>query len=185
MSELNITYLAGLVLRSKANDSDAFAELYSMTYNKVYNYTRHYLKDNELAQDALQEVYILVLKNLHKLNDPTLFLAWLNRITFHVCYDMNQKYHLKDPQSMALEELEHLTPASSENPEEIYSKKENQELIQQALDTLPFQEKELLIMRYYNGMKLEDIANSIGISLSSVKRHLLSAQKKLKKRLNR
>lgn len=77
MSELNIQYIAGLVLRARQNDSDAFAELYALTYNKVYNYARHYLRDDFLAQDAMQEIYILALKNLSKLNDPTLFIAWL------------------------------------------------------------------------------------------------------------
>lgn len=186
MSELNTTYIAGLVLRSKANDSDAFAELYSMTYNKVYNYARHYLKDHDLAQDALQEVYISALKNLHKLNDPTLFIAWLNRITFHVCYDMQQKYHLGNSQPIATDELERIASLpTADSPEDIYSKKENRELVNQALEALSFHEKELIIMRYYNDMKLDEIASSIGISLSSVKRHLLSAQKKLKQRLNK
>ena len=185
MSELNTAYIAGLVLRSKANDSDAFAELYAMTYNKVYNYTRHYLKDNDLAQDAWQEVYVLVLKNLHKLNDPTLFIAWLNRITFHVCYDINQKYRLGNSQPMASEDLEIISPVSSaDNPEEIYQNKESLDAINQALNALPFHEKEVVIMRYFNNMKLEEIANSIDVSLSSVKRYLVSAQKKLKKILN-
>jgi len=81
MKELNITYIAGLVLRAQANDSDAFAELYALTYNKVYNYSRHYLRDDYLAQDAMQEIYIRVLKNITKLNDPSLFIAWLNHIS--------------------------------------------------------------------------------------------------------
>lgn len=54
MSELNIQYIAGLVLRARQNDSDAFAELYALTYNKVYNYARHYLRDDFLAQDAMR-----------------------------------------------------------------------------------------------------------------------------------
>ena len=91
MKDMNIPYIAGLVIRAQHSDSDAFAELYALTYNKVYNYTRHYLRDDFLAQDAMQEVYILALKNIGKLNDPTVFIAWLNRICFHVCYDMTQK----------------------------------------------------------------------------------------------
>ena len=43
MKDLNISYIAGLVIRAQHSDSDAFAELYALTYNKVYNYTRHYL----------------------------------------------------------------------------------------------------------------------------------------------
>ena len=84
MKDMNIPYIAGLVIRAQHSDSDAFAELYALTYNKVYNYTRHYLRDDFLAQDAMQEVYILALKNIGKLNDPTVFIAWLNRICFHV-----------------------------------------------------------------------------------------------------
>ena len=55
MKDLNIPYIAGLVIRAQHSDSDAFAELYALTYNKVYNYTRHYLRDDFLAQDAMQE----------------------------------------------------------------------------------------------------------------------------------
>ena len=80
MKDMNIPYIAGLVIRAQHSDSDAFAELYALTYNKVYNYTRHYLRDDFLAQDAMQEVYILALKNIGKLNDPTVFIAWLNPI---------------------------------------------------------------------------------------------------------
>ena len=42
MKDMNIPYIAGLVIRAQHSDSDAFAELYALTYNKVYNYTRHY-----------------------------------------------------------------------------------------------------------------------------------------------
>ena len=56
MKDMNIPYIAGLVIRAQHSDSDAFAELYALTYNKVYNYTRHYLRDDFLAQDAMQEV---------------------------------------------------------------------------------------------------------------------------------
>jgi len=182
MSELNTSYIAGLVLRAKANDSDAFAELYALTYNKVYNYARHYMKDDHLAQDALQETYILALKNLNKLNDPSLFIAWLNRITFTVCYDMNSKNKQNSNQLMENEEFENIADTSiQDNPEALYQKKEISHSLKEALEELPFYEKEVIIMRFYNDMKLNEIAASINISLSSVKRYLASAQKKLKK----
>lgn len=180
MNELNISYIAGLVLRAKANDSDAFAELYAMTYNKVYNYARHYLRDDYLAQDALQEIYILALKNLNKLNDATVFIAWLNRISFNVCYDMSQKLqqgnHYSDPEVLEIVEDEHLYS----NPEANYQKKDEHQRVNQALELLPFNEKQVLIMRFYNNMKLEEIAAAMDISRSSVKRYIASGQEKLK-----
>ncbi len=182
MKELNIPYIAGLVLRAKTNDSDAFAELYALTYNKVYNYCRHYLRDNHLAQDAMQEVFILALKNLSKLNDPTLFIAWLNRISFNVCYDMsikqkNTSNQVTDTEILHIIQDEHL----GSNPESNYEKKDESQRLKEALDTLPFNEKQVLIMRYYNEMKLEEIAAAMDISRSSVKRYIASGQDKLRK----
>lgn len=183
MKELNIQYLAGLVIRARQSDSDAFAELYALTYNRVYNYARHYLRDDFLAQDALQEVYISALKNLNKLNDPTLFIAWLNRISFHVCYDISQK---QGSMTADLEILELVADEHPEyNPESRYQKQDERERLKQAMDSLPFHEKQVLTMRYYNDMKLEDISSAIGVSRSSVKRYIASGQNHLKELLSR
>ena len=52
--QLDYVYLASLVHRVQSNDSSAFAELYSLTYQKEYRFACSFLKDRELAQDALQ-----------------------------------------------------------------------------------------------------------------------------------
>lgn len=62
--ELDYDYLAKLVERTQMGDSDAFAELYTATYQKQYRFAYQYTKDSYLAQDILQDVYILVLKNI-------------------------------------------------------------------------------------------------------------------------
>ncbi len=181
MKELNNGYIAGLVLRARQNDSDAFAELYAMTYNKVYNYARHYLRDDFLAQDAMQEIYILALKNLSKLNDPTLFIAWLNRISFRVCFDMSKKMkngdvELTDPELLEIVEDSH----PGINPETCCQNKDEHQRLGAALEQLPFHEKQVITMRFFNNMKLEEIAAACDISRSSVKRYLASGENTLK-----
>lgn len=64
MAELNYDYIAKLVRKTQAGDSDAFAELYAATYKKQYYFTYQYVKDSYLAQDILQDVSILVLKKI-------------------------------------------------------------------------------------------------------------------------
>ena len=71
MSSLDYKYIAQLVLRAQAGDSDAFVELYAVTYQRQYHFAYRYLKDEYLAQDALQETYILALKNLSKVLPKT------------------------------------------------------------------------------------------------------------------
>ena len=91
MADLDYQYIASLVERTKNNDSDAFAELYVATYQRQYYFAYNYLRDEYLAQDALQEAYILVLKNIFSLKDSSLFISWLNQITFRICFNMQKK----------------------------------------------------------------------------------------------
>lgn len=184
MNEPDIQYIASLVMRARQNDSDAFASLYAMTYNKVYNYVRHYLRDDFIAQDALQEIYILALKNLGKLNDPTLFIAWLNRISFNVCYDFSTKAKGTALPDLSPEILKSLIDRNPDfNPETRYQQEDERSRLQKAVNSLPFREKQVIIMRFYNNMKLEDIASACGISRSSVKRYLISGQSALKQKM--
>ena len=128
METLDYKHIANLVSRAQSGDSNAFAELYAATYQRQYLYAYRYLKDEFLAQDALQETYILALKNLIKLKDPTLVISWLNQI-------------LK----------------------------------------LPFTESQVIIMKYYQDLKLNEIAQLMDISRSSVKRYLASGREHLAK----
>lgn len=183
MPEPNHQYLAGLVLRFKQHDAAAFAELYALTYNKVYNYARHYLKDEYLAQDAMQEVYISAFRNIDKLSDPTLFIAWLNRISFHVCYDIQQKQYghqdFSDPELLELVRDERLLS----DPEALALHLDEVDRLRRAIEELPFQEQAALVMRYYNGMKLEEIASTMELSRSTIKRYITSGKQRLTRKL--
>ena len=54
MEDLNFLYLSSLVRKAQVGDSDAFAEIYALTYKKQYNFACHYLRDEYLAQDVVQ-----------------------------------------------------------------------------------------------------------------------------------
>lgn len=180
MKEYNHKLIAELVMRSAHfGDSNAFAQLYALTYDKTYHYAYQYFKDVHLAQDALQEIYIRALKNISRLDDPTLFVAWLNRISFHVCYDISQRNSKEQALSPELFDFVEKT-RYSDAPETQYEKKSELLLLKHAVNSLPFLEKEVITMRFYQNMKLEEIADALSVSRSTVKRYLASAQKKLK-----
>lgn len=180
MKEIDHLYIAGLVLHAQQGNNDAFAKIYALTYNKVYNYCRHYLRDDYLAQDAMQEVYVSALRNIQKINDPTLFIAWLNRIAFNICYDLSRKLSgtddIFDPEILELVHDEH--PDS--NPEVKAQHYDEIRRIRQAIESLPFNQREVITMRYFNNMKLNEIADALGISRSSVKRYIATGEQQLK-----
>lgn len=179
--ELSHSYIAAYVKRAQNGDSDAFAELYNLTYKKVYNYARYYLKDEYLAQDAVQEIYINALKNIQKLNDPTLFVAWINQISFHVCYDMtkSRKSDYGEVDSEILEEICDAGPDS--NPEDTAVSRDESERLKKAIDRLPDTDKQIVILRFFNDMKIDDIVDATGLSRSTVKRRLQDVTEKLRK----
>jgi RNA polymerase sigma-70 factor (ECF subfamily) len=174
-------YISQLVRLAQNNDSNAFAELYALTYKKTYNYARHYLRDDYLAQDALQDIYVNALKNLSKLNDPTLFIAWLNRISFNVCYDMSIKLRTNSAEISDPDIMEQITDTYIDaNPEASALKNDEIKRIHDALEALPFLEEQVIVMRFFNDMKIDDVADTLDISRSTVKRYIASAKKNMK-----
>lgn len=124
MVSLDYNYLADLVVSAQKGDSDAFAELYAATYQKQYNFAYSYLKDEFLAQDALQEIYITALRNLSKLKNPMLFIAWLNQINFRICFHLYQRQERYNEELIGLDffaieelsELKNTPPKSIQQP---------------------------------------------------------------------
>ncbi len=185
MANFNHDYIGNLVMRAQADDSDAFAELYALTYKHIYNYAGHYLRDEYLAQDAMQETYVSALKNIRKIKEPSLFVAWLNQICFHVCYDMSKKNDAGYDTTISPELMEVLKDDHTyHDPVLNYEDKEQTEAIKRSVAELPFNEQQVIVMRYYNDMKLEDIASAMNVSRSSVKRYLISGREKLARKLS-
>ncbi len=173
--ELSHVQIAEYVIKAQAGDSDSFARLYNLTFNKVYNYCRHYLRDDFSAQDAVQDVYISALKNINRIKDPTLFVAWINQIAFRTCYDISKagKSDYGEPNSELLEEISDASPSS--DLEESTINADESKRLKEALEKLPVSYKELVTLRYINDMKIDDIVSATGISRSTVKRHLNEA----------
>lgn len=177
MAELDYNYIAQLVLMASKGNSDAFAELYAATYQKQYMFACSYLKDEYLAQDALQETYISALKNIRQLNDPRLFVSWLNQINFRICYNMSVKQAVLNGE---MERYKDFKETDANNPEnQIMLKVDEHEFLLQQVLSLPFSESQAIFLHYYKGIKIDQIAYMMEISKSSVKRYLASGKKRL------
>ena len=179
MADLDHKYLSELVLRAQEGDSDSFAELYVATYQYQYRFSYRYLQDAFLAQDALQEPYILALKNLTTLRDPQVFVSWLNQINMRVCFTIYRREKRQELQRERFElvnALDHEKRGDLDSPEVQALKQDEQERLVKQIMQLPFSESQVIILRYFRGMKLEEVAELMQISLSSVKRYLESSR---------
>lgn len=174
------------MLRAQEGDSDSFAELYLATYQQQFRFSYRYLQDEFLAQDALQETYILALKNLTTLRDPNVFVSWLNQINMRVCFAIYRREKRQELQMERFElvnALDHEKRGDLDSPEVRALKQDEQERLVKQIMQLPFSESQVIILRYFRGMKLEEVAELMQISLSSVKRYLESSRKKLAEKM--
>lgn len=167
-------YLSGLVSRVQQHDNDAFAELYTLTYERLYASACSFLQDERLAQDALQETYIVVYQSIHTLREPKYFMAWLRSISQRICYDMRQKTR-RQPSGMN-EELLAVLPDDAQSPE----RSNQQQDLRDMVDRLPEKERQAVLLRYYAGLELKDVALAMGCSVSTVTRYLQRSHEKLR-----
>lgn len=174
---LDYQYLASLVRQAQQGDSDAFAELYLATYQMIYRFAFRYLRSEEDAQDAVQDTYIIVLKKIRMLKDPQLFVSWLNQIAFRVCFGIQKKKN--EAAEMETDQAADALASPAEQPEERSVRIGEKKFIIRQIMSLPFSESQVLILHYYDDMKINEIASLLDISRSSVKRYLASGREKL------
>ena len=180
MAELDYNYIAGLVEQARTGDNDAFAELYAATYQKEYAFAYCYLKDEYLAQDALQETYILALKNLTTLKDPKLFVSWLNQINFRVCFGMANKQNRYNAETEAFSDgaADYAVSGGGTPEEQVVNVDSSNYLLQQVM-SLPYSESQAIFLHYYKQLKIDEIAYLLETSRSTVKRYIASGKKRL------
>jgi RNA polymerase sigma-70 factor, ECF subfamily len=163
--------------RAQAGDQEAFASLFEQYKNLVYKTAYLILGNKEEAEDALQEVFVLVHRSLSRFDmRKGAFSTWLYRITFNYC--LNQ--HRKRPAWMlSLEDV--LTIFVAEPPDEHLVEKD---LVEQAIWRLSDRQKAVVILRYYWELSYAEISEILDIPLGTVKSRLDLALKTLRKALD-
>ena len=179
---LDYKYLRELVPSAHKGDSNAFAELYAATYQQQYRYAFRYLQDEGLAADALQETFIRALRNIRKLQNPDLFIAWLSRINFRVCSDI--LWTAEDDDTVIDDEecpkMQHPVHDMIEN--EVLKIDQREYLLRQVMN-LPLTESQVILMKYYQGMNLNEIADVMNIGRGTAKRYIRNGRVHLRKML--
>lgn len=152
-------------------DSDSFTELYKIHKIYLYKIAYSYVKDESKALDIMQECAYKGFLNVHKLKKPNLFKTWITRILINISID----YIKKDNKIVYLDNDSTIPCA-----EESVSLEEKMDLYN-AIDTLNDKYKTVIILRYFNNMSIDDIANTMEIPSNTVKSHLRRAKESLNK----
>lgn len=161
-----------LVERAAKGNREAFGELIMMHQEYLYKLAYMYTKNEQDALDAVQECAMRAMISMDKLREPQYFKTWITRILINSIYKAQKKYRNNSP-------FEDYNEAAPEQPLSIEEKTD----LYDAIDLLPPVYKTVVILQYFQGIKIKDIAEVMGIPTGSVKAYLHRAREVLKRQL--
>jgi RNA polymerase sigma-70 factor (ECF subfamily) len=168
-----------LIAWAKNGDRNAFSELVCLHAEGVRNVVYRLYGDAHLAEDAAQETFIQAWLRLASYRPQTSLRNWLYRIAVNAATDMLRKEKRILPQ--ALEDLPLQDPQPG--PEAHFSREERTALIQKAVLSLPDACRAVLMLREYEGLSYQEIADTLDIPVGTVMSRLNYARKLLRERL--
>lgn len=180
------TELAQLVQKARQGDKKAQEGLYLATNSAAYFVAMKITKDEEESLDIVSDSYIKAFASLDKLENDEKFPAWFNQIVANRCRDYLKKakpMHLSDMTEDG-EEFE-LEDIDGEIPDELLENKDVIECVRRVVESLPEEQRMCVILRYYDEMSLQEIADTLEVSLGTVKSRLSRANKKMRDEIER
>jgi RNA polymerase sigma-70 factor, ECF subfamily len=158
----------------RRRDPDLLDALIEQYQHRLLRYLAHMTENQATAEDLFQETWIRVLEKGHQYDGKSRFAAWLMTIAHNVAID-----HLRKRVPASLDEMrdvEDAVPlepvAAGPSPFEHAAATEDRARIQAALEQLPPIFREVLVLRFQEQLKLEEIAKLVGIPLATVKTRL-------------
>ena len=161
-----------IVQRVLDGDHEAFAAIVQ-TYGKpVYNLMYRMTGNRNEADDLTQETFLRAFENLGRFDDRRRFFPWLYTVALNIARNHRNRSPLALPSNMGMQDRA--------NPESALQEQCSREQLQGCLNRLEPHEKEAVVLRYYQDLPFEEIAEILGISCSAVKMRVYRALKRIK-----
>lgn len=170
-----------LVERMADGDQAAFEVLIHRYHGPLLGYLERHLYNRERAEDFVQETFLRLIRQLKKGRLPEQIRPWLYRVALNLCRDYWKSLGFQNEKQQIAE-----TPdRRDEGPSvvEIYERQETRKEILMLLHELGELQKEIIILRFYQDLKLHEISEIMEIPLSTVKTNLYQGLKRLRSRL--
>lgn len=170
------------LLQGMARGDQASFEAFVHRYHgPLSGYLHRKLRDPVKAEDFVQETFLRLIRQLNERKIPDNAQAWLYRVALNLCRD-----HWKSGQYQAdSRRIAEPPDRADERPSvvELAERQETRREILESMDELPEVQRDIIKLRFYQDLKLQDIASVLDLLLGSVKTHLYKGLSRLKTRL--
>jgi len=188
VSDSHLASDTDLISRAQASDIDAFCMLAERYARRIHLLAFHYCRNAQDAEDLSQDVWLKAYQALQSFRSDSSFYTWLRRITINSFLNHRRsRFFRRRGQTTAVELLQiesnSLLESASTSPDNIYNKLLFESVVNALAELTPSQ-RLMFLLRHYEGMTYEEIANAMSCSTGTVKKGVSRAIGKLRARLS-
>lgn len=166
-------------------DNEAFSDIYEMTKNNFFAYALFLTKDQNSAEEVLQDAYMNIIQSIGSLQNPAAFTTWSKKILYNVAMQRFRQEHKEivwiTDEGELFNELEERDAAFL--PGEEFDREEVRQIIFRIINGLPEEQKMTILSFYYDEMTVKEIAEVMDCSQGTVKSRLFNGRKTIKEEI--
>jgi len=181
-SQLGAVSDRDLMARLARGDREALAPLMERHYQRLYRIALSYLRQPDDALDAVQETFVKAFQNASRWDGSVEAGPWLSRVAVNQSIDHWRRRRRRQATFAPLEEGDH-QPSLADHapaPDRHVHGREIRDRLATALETLPERQRAVVVLRHYQEMTLEEIAETLGMRLGTVKSSLHRALRRMR-----
>ena len=175
-----------LVARSKTGDTESFNQLVKRWERPIFALAYRTLGREEDARDVTQETFLRAFRALGGFKGDAKFSSWLYRIALNLCRDWMRKHRrtpvVDVPEGVDMEQLA-AERGPTETVEDLAVRAELSRGVAKAMESLPAEQRESIILKEYHGLTFQEIADLMKCPLSTVKTRVYQGLSTLRKQL--
>jgi RNA polymerase sigma-70 factor (ECF subfamily) len=168
-----------LVVRIRGGDLEALGELYERYKTTVYRTALAITRDDRVAEDILQEVFLRVHAYADSIDETVQLGPWLYRVTVNLAYSWTSR--IKRWLNSLQDTLDRWTSPAQWHPDAVTEEQEWRQILQQAIDALPPDHRAVIVLHYLEGLSLKEIACVLDVPEGTIKSRLYYARESLRK----
>jgi RNA polymerase sigma-70 factor, ECF subfamily len=172
----NISDLISLI---KKGDEGAFKSFFTLFYGDIYRFLFKYLSNSSDAEDLCQETFIRFWQQRDNIDISSYPRAYLYKIAKNLAFN----FSTRKPTSVSYDQDLHIVSLSGNDPRQEYDNKNLAEECRKVINELPERCRMTFILSRYEGLDYSEIAETMGISIQTVKNQMSKAIKYLKDKL--
>jgi RNA polymerase sigma factor (sigma-70 family) len=167
-----------IIDRVREGDNQEFARLVSRYRDMAFGYALTLLEQEQMAEDVVQEAFVVAYTHLGRLQQTRAFGAWLRGIVRHQCYREMRNAH----RVLSWEHLEEMVSKDADPAQNAVNRAASEQ-VQGAISELPTQQQEVVRLHYEMGWSQKEIATRLDLTLGAVNMRLHAARTRLRRRL--